>query len=277
MSDFASRFGPVAIVAGASEGLGAAFSTELAARGLNLVLLARREEPLKALARDLEARFGISCLALTIDVAAEDAAARLEAEIDALSLDVGLLVFNAAAALVSNFVDTPADVVDNIVDTNVRGLARFCHRLAPRLAARGRGGLLLMSSMSSVRGHALGATYAASKAFTTSLGEGLWAELEPRGVDVRVCCAGAITTPNFVGSSPSETRHHAMPQSRRRPSSTSRCARWRGAAPGPSSCRAGIIGRPMCCCGGSSAALGALALCRTTSSACTARLAIYGQ
>ena len=67
--------------------------------------------------------------------------------------------------------------------------------------------------MSSVRGHALGATYAASKAFTTSLGEGLWAELQPRGVDVRVCCAGAITTPNFVGSSPSATRHHAMPQS----------------------------------------------------------------
>ena len=69
-----------------------------------------------------------------------------------------------------------------------------------------------MSSMSSVRGHALGATYAASKAFTTSLGEGLWAELQPRGVDVRVCCAGAIMTPNFINSSPIETRHQAMPQ-----------------------------------------------------------------
>ena len=213
MADFATRYGPVAIVAGASEGLGAAFSTALAARGLNLVLLARRAEPLKAFARGLEERYGVSCIALTIDVAAPDAAARLEAEIDFLSLDIGLLVFNAAAALVSNFVDTPADVVDEIVETNVHGLARFCHMLAPRLAARGRGGLLLMSSMSSVRGHALGATYAASKAFTTSLGEGLWAELQPRGVDVRVCCAGAITTPNFVGSSPSETRHHAMPQS----------------------------------------------------------------
>ena len=207
-ASFARRFGPWAIVAGASEGLGAAFADALASQGINLVMIARRESMLQAYASRVRALHGVSVLPLVLDLASESVDEALSAAID--QLDVGLLVYNACAAKIEHFISTPAADLDAIVACNCRGLVRLARLIAPRLVDRGGGGILVMSSMSGFHGHATAAAYCASKAFCTAFGEALWAELDPL-VTVRVCAAGATTTPNFLNATPGRTRAQAMP------------------------------------------------------------------
>lgn len=195
---FATRYGPWAVIAGASEGLGAAFAASLAARGLHLLLLARRAELLAAVAERLRASHPVEVRTAACDLARPDLAAALT-ELTA-GLDVGLAVYNAAFAPVGDALDRPLDDLLRAVDVNVRGPLVFARTLAPGLVARGRGGVVLMSSMAGFQGSPRIATYAATKAFNIVLGEGLWAELAPRGVDALVSCAGAIRTPGYAKS-----------------------------------------------------------------------------
>jgi short-subunit dehydrogenase len=196
---FANKYGPWALVAGASEGLGAAFAEALAARGLSLVLLARRSELLEEVARGVRARHGVEVRTHAVDLARPDLGAVLREVTD--GVDLGCAVYNAAFAPIGHVLDRREDELLRVVDVNVRGPLLLSRALAPKFVAQGRGGLVLMSSMAGFQGAPNIATYAASKAFTTVLGEGLWAELAPRGVDVVVSCAGAIRTPNYGGAS----------------------------------------------------------------------------
>ena len=116
MCDVVTKFGPWAIVAGASEGLGAAFAHLLASHGLNLILIARREAPLASLAAALEKTYGISVAALPMDLSTEAAVQRLD---DATATrDVGLLVYNAAFSTKGDFCETPIDQLEMIVSLN---------------------------------------------------------------------------------------------------------------------------------------------------------------
>ncbi|CAB4916694.1 unannotated protein [freshwater metagenome] len=191
-----SSYGPWAVVAGASEGLGAAFVRRLAADGLNVVAIARREEPLRALAAQVAAEHGVEVRAVALDLARSDLPEALAVAVE--GLEVGLGIYNAAASFVAPLLARPPADVQQVVDVNVRGPLHFVHALAPAMVARGRGGLVLMSSLAGNQGSPRLAAYAASKAFTTSLGESLWAELRPEGVDVVTCCAGAIRTPGYA-------------------------------------------------------------------------------
>lgn len=195
-SAFAAKYGPWAIVAGASEGLGAAFAEELAARGLNLLLLARRGTALSAVADQIRAAHRVEVRAEPCDLSRPDLAAWLEQT--TAKLDVGLAVYNAAHAPVGPFVERPVGDLLQVVDVNIRGPLVVARVLASRMAARHRGGLVLMSSLAGDQGAPRIATYAASKAFNTVLGEGLWHELKPLGVDVIVSVAGAIRTPGYA-------------------------------------------------------------------------------
>ncbi len=189
------RYGPYAVVAGASEGLGAAFATLLAEAGLSLVLLARREGPLAALAADLEAAHGITVRTLACDLADPTWPQALEQS--TLGLEIGLGVYNAASSFVGRLLDRPYAEAIRIVDVNVRGPIAFVHALVPPMQRRHRGGVVLMSSLAGLQGAPRLAAYAASKAFNIVLGESLWAELRPDGVDVVTCCAGAVRTPGY--------------------------------------------------------------------------------
>jgi uncharacterized protein len=197
------RYGPWALVAGASEGLGEAFARRLAREGFGLVLVARRRDRLEALADELAAQHGVGVRPLALDLARPDLA---EAVGDAVAdLEVGLLVYNAALSVIGPFLR--GDVTDHlrVLDVNCRGPMVLAHGLGPQMVARGRGGMVLMSSMAGYQGSALIATYAASKAFNLVLGEGLWDELRGQGVDVLVCSAGATRTPNYESSAPRTT------------------------------------------------------------------------
>lgn len=196
---FKERYGPWAIVAGASEGLGAAFAIALAQRGVNVLLVARRAEKLEAQAQTVRA-LGVEARTLAVDLGAPTAVAAVAQA--AAGLDVGLLVFNAALAPRGEFLRLPVDEQRAALALNTGALLELTHAIGARLATRGRGGLLLMSSMTAFQGSPYLATYGATKAFILSLAEALWVELAPRGVDVLGVCAGATRTPGFERSSP---------------------------------------------------------------------------
>lgn len=200
MSTFKDRYGPWAVIAGASEGMGAEFAHQLAARGLNVAIVARREALLGSLGGELRAKHGVEVRRVVQDLAASDAAARV---IDATrGLDVGLLVYNAAFSPIGQFVEQPVEDNLRAIDANVRTPTALAHHFGGVLARRGRGGLVLLSSLTAFQGSPFISTYGATKSFNLALAEGLWFELKDRGVDVLAVCAGATSTPNLLKAAP---------------------------------------------------------------------------
>ena len=200
MSAFRDRYGPWAVVAGASTGLGAAFARRLAGRGLNLLLLSRRQDALDRLAGELRAAHGVEVRCGALDLGRPDLGGVVRAL--AAELEVGLLVYNAAHSVIGPFVDRPLEEQLRVLDVNCRGPLVLSHLLGAAMVRRGRGGIVLMTSIAGSQGNPLLASYAASKAFNLVLAEGLWAELGARGVDVVACRAGATDTPGYASSRP---------------------------------------------------------------------------
>ncbi len=190
---FAGRFGPWAVIAGGSDGIGAAFAKDAARRGLNVALIARRKEPLERMAAEIREHFGVATRAISSDLTAPDVVAAIEAETG--DLDVGLFVYNAGSnRKFGHFVDLGVEDVELLLNLACRGPLLLSKLFAGRLVERRRGGLVLMSSMACLSGCAYNTVYSASKAFDAILAEGLWVELAPFGVDVLGVLAGATRT-----------------------------------------------------------------------------------
>jgi hypothetical protein len=198
---FADRYGPWGLVAGAAVGLGAEWARQLAARGLGIVLVDRDAAPLAATARTIEAT-GARVRTLVLDLARADVAEAVAAATADLAL--GLVVYNAAIGTVSPFLElTPANI-QAMLDVNCRAPMLLVRALAPAMVARGRGGIVLMSSMSGNFGSAQLAGYAATKAFDLVFADALWAELREHGVDVLAVQPGSTRTPGWQSSQPPE-------------------------------------------------------------------------
>jgi uncharacterized protein len=206
---FRDRYGRYALVVGGSDGLGAAFATELAARGLDLALVARREPVLDDMASRLRAAYRVDVRTLRLDAAAPDAAVELADRTG--DLDLGLVICNAAASPTGPFLDRPADELDRVLDLNCRFATHLAQLMGGRFAARGRGGLVFLSSVAGFQGTAMVGQYAATKAYLRVLAEALWAELAPHGVDVVACCPGRVRTPTYEGSAPAPPGWFAPP------------------------------------------------------------------
>ncbi len=197
--EFAERYGPTALVVGASEGIGAAFAEELAQIGLDLVLVARREEKLSAFADRTASRFGVSCRAIPADMATEAGLQTVEAAV--ADNEVGLLVYNAALAPTGPFLDLSQEQMNGSIDVNCRAALRLCHAVARRLVERSAaGGIVLVSSLTGLFGSPYFAAYAATKAYLIRLAESLEPELRPAGISTVVTCAGATATPAFLSA-----------------------------------------------------------------------------
>ena len=190
--DFAERYGPWAVIAGASEGVGASVARQLGARGVNVVLVSRRQEPLN----DVAATVGAESRTVVLDLSEPDATARLA---DAVAdLEVGLVVYNAGAdPNMSQFVDKPADVWQAMVVRNCVTVVGVAHHFGGSMVERGHGGIVLVTSGAAWAGGSYLAVYGASKAFDLLLAESLWAELGPKGVDVLAMILGQTDTPAF--------------------------------------------------------------------------------
>lgn len=189
-----ARYGPWALIAGASEGTGAEFARQLAAAGIHCILVARRDAPLAALADELRRDHGVEAVTASIDLSAPDAVEQLAAA--AGDRELGLFIANAGADTNgSAFLDTELPAWDALVQRNVVTVLRACHRFAGPMRQRGRGGIILVGSGACYGGLPGISVYAASKAFALVLGEALWAELRPHGVDVLNLIMGRTDTP----------------------------------------------------------------------------------
>ena len=193
---FAEKYGPWAVVAGASEGTGREFAHQLAEKGLNLVLIARREGPLMELAEEIRAKRGVECVTASVDLARPDACARIVEAVG--DREVGLYVNNAGAdPNGSRFLDKDVQAWIDLAQRNVMTTLTTCHHFAGPMRERGRGGLLLVNSGACYGGASFMATYSASKAFDLAFAEGLWAELHGKGVDVLTLVMGQTDTPAY--------------------------------------------------------------------------------
>jgi short-subunit dehydrogenase len=190
---FAERYGPWALICGASEGTGSAFAHRLADEGLKLILIARREGPLAALAEEIRAKGG-ECITASVDLSALDAAERIAAV--AGDREVGLLIANAGAdPNGSMFLDKDVASWDQLVTMNVNTTMRLAHHFGEPMRDRKRGGMILVGSGACYGGLSGLAAYCGSKAFVLAFSEGLWAELRHHNVDVLNLVLGRTDTP----------------------------------------------------------------------------------
>ncbi len=201
--NFPACYGPWAIVAGASEGIGAAYAEELAARRLNLILIARRSEVLQSRASKLSQKYNVEIKTIPLDLSASDAAEQILHM--TRDVEVGLLVYNAAYSAIGPFLERSLEDHLKELHTNAFTPLKSVYFFAERMLTRGCGGIILMSSLSAFQGSAYISTYAATKAFNIVLAEGLWEEWREEGVDMLVCISGAVKTPNYVASEPERT------------------------------------------------------------------------
>ena len=188
-TEFKDRYGPAALVTGASSGIGQAFAEVLAAKGLDLVLVARRVDRLEALAARLTEQHGVQAKVSQIDLAAPEAAQQM---LDATAaLDVGLVVSNAGFGLKGEHAANDPQVMTEMLMVNCNVPMQLAHGFIPRLRERGKGGIIFTSSIEGLMGCPYSTAYSSSKALVNALGEGLWAELQPEGIDVLTLCPGA--------------------------------------------------------------------------------------
>lgn len=193
-AQFREKYGQYALVVGGSYGLGAAFGEAIARRRVNVILVARQEDRLMATAARLKETYGVDVIAFAADVADYESVKKRLSE---LNVPIGLLVYDAAYAPIGRFEDVSEDQLLRATEVNVRAPLLLAKFLSVPMIARGRGGIVLMSSLAGSQGSPNLAAYAATKSFNAILAEGLWKELKPRGVDVLACMAGAILTPGY--------------------------------------------------------------------------------
>jgi uncharacterized protein len=189
-----TKYGPWAVIAGASEGTGAEYARQLAAIGINCLLVARRIEPLEQIAQELTGTYKVQARVLSVDLSAPDAAQRMK---DATAeVEVGLYVSNAGADSTGmHFLDVPLERSHRLINMNVTTVVNAVHAFAPPMKARGRGGIILMSSGAGLGGQPRLAMYSGTKAFELNFGESLWIEMRKSGVDVLTVAAPAMDTP----------------------------------------------------------------------------------
>jgi uncharacterized protein len=192
MNDFAAQYGSTALVTGASSGIGKSFAVQLAAMGMNLVLVARRLNRLDSLAAQLRAEYRVQVTVCQIDLSEHDAVHRIMGLTGAL--DVGLIVSNAGYGLKGDHSAHDPRALAAMLQVNCNVPMQLTNGFMPRLRQRGKGGIILVSSVEALIGCPYSAAYSASKAFVKSLGEALWGELTPEGIDVLTICPGATDT-----------------------------------------------------------------------------------
>lgn len=186
-------YGPWALIAGGSEGVGASFAHQLADAGFNLVLLARKPEPLAETADAARAR-GVEVRTIELDLLDDDALARIRAVTD--ELEIGLLIFNAGANSYGHeFVTGDLDRVQGVIDLNITAQLQLTQHFGALMRGRGKGGMILVGSLAGYLGQAQMSIYSAVKAFGRVFAEGLWLELREHGVDVLELVLGTTRTP----------------------------------------------------------------------------------
>ena len=187
-----ARFGPWAIVTGSSSGIGRELARQLAASGINVVLVARRQQLLEQLSRELSTTYGVESRVVGVDLTDPQFMTPIIAATD--DLDIGTLVSNAGSPLPGAFLDLSLDRLEQQARLDVSAPVHLVHHFGRRIADRGRGGVLLVSAMGAGRGLPFVSASAAGRSFILSLGESLHVEFAQAGVNTSVLITGPTNT-----------------------------------------------------------------------------------
>ena len=196
--ELTQRYGQWALVAGASAGLGAAFATEAARCGFDVVLLARRDGALNETAARIRDEHGVETRTIVADLADPNVGDVIAHDTD--GFDIGVVVYNAAAEPEGRFLDVPLEEHRLNIAVNCWTPTVLAHQFGGQMAHRGRGAIAIVTSMAALQGIKMFTTYGAAKAYELILGEGLWDELREHGVDVVSYVVGATASANFRGA-----------------------------------------------------------------------------
>ncbi|MEM9022176.1 MAG: SDR family oxidoreductase [Bacteroidota bacterium] len=187
-----NRYGTWAVITGASSGIGRELANLLATAEFNLVLVARSQDALEALAKSLSSAHGIDVVVIQADLSREESWQKVTTETD--RLDVGLFIASAGFGTSGTFGATDLDTELNMLAVNCQALFAHTHHFVRKFKERGRGGIILLSSMVGFQGVPYAAHYAATKAYVQSLGEALAVELKQHGIDVLAAAPGPVNT-----------------------------------------------------------------------------------
>jgi short-subunit dehydrogenase len=201
------KYGPLALVAGASEGIGAAYAEYLAEAGMELILIARRIQPLEQLADVLKSKYHAKVTCIACDLADPDAAIQLKEKFR--GEDINLFVYNAALSYIGPFEKNTPEHNTQIAYANMVTPMNLVQIFGGAMLEKGKGAIILMASLAGFQGSGFLAAYAASKAFNRVLAESLWYEWKNRGVDVIACCAGATSSPGYILTNPEKSNAFA--------------------------------------------------------------------
>lgn len=201
MKDFKNKYGEWALLIGAAAGIGEAFAYQLASMGINLVMLDKNQVALNTLNEKVSSEFKIEVRTLHLDLIDTNLSPLILNTIS--DLNCRLLIYNAAYSVIKKFPDHSAEDLENYIQVNMASELRLTHAFSKFLIDKGQGGgILLMSSLAGLLGMQFIAPYAASKAFTRNLAEGLYHELRPYGIQVSACIAGATSSRTYRNTRP---------------------------------------------------------------------------
>jgi short-subunit dehydrogenase len=201
---FSKKYGPWALITGASRGMGAEFARQCAERGLNTILAATNADLLRVKADSIKHEYGVEVRTIAVDLNREDLLKAFTPVTD--SLEIGLLINNAGLSKVSPFLSFTEDQLLKQLHVNARASLILTHHFAGKMAERGQGGIIFLSSGSAMFGTGYSANYAGTKAYNLIMAESLWYELKPFGVDVLGFMAGPTKTPGWDANRPKTAR-----------------------------------------------------------------------
>jgi short-subunit dehydrogenase len=184
----------LALVTGASSGIGAEFARQLAAKGTHLILTARRRDRLEALAAELSSKHTVQVTVIENDLNTHDGADRLVEELAARGLSPTILINNAGFGYFSPFLEQPRDDIEAMLEVNIRAVTILCRRIGESMAQRGGGKILNLSSFAALAPIPRYSVYSGAKAYVVAFSQALRHELARRGVQISVLCPGYTAT-----------------------------------------------------------------------------------
>lgn len=192
MSKFSQKYGPWALVTGASSGIGREYALQLAAEGLNIAVLARRKERLESLVQEIEATHQVETRVIVADLTAPDVVDNIQASTS--DITIGLLVNNAGDGVPGAFLKQDVSAYQRTIQLNITTPMTLSHHFGEQMRQRGKGGIIFTASTAGYTGSPYLANYAAAKSYMISFGMALHTELKENGVDVLVLSPGATHT-----------------------------------------------------------------------------------
>ena len=198
------KYGPWAVIAGGSQGIGEAYARILGGQGINLVLIARGKPLLDKLAKELEDELMISVRTISVDLADDNAINIVREKTD--DIEFNMLIYNAAAEVLGPFFNSELKEHLTMLNVNCRSVLVFLEHFGRLMKERKKGGIILMSSMSCLVGSPYITHYGATKAYIRNLAEGLWYEFKPFNIDVISCIPGKTKTLRYIESNPDDNK-----------------------------------------------------------------------